>query len=285
MPTDATLPADAWIDISSCVAYRISTQDPKLLMPPSKWAPPPPDSFGPGRFDDPQGIYAVRYAATWLEGALAEVMWAFRPPNSTAVAQFDNVDMFGESDERISTDKADLHHSRSLAGWLAEKRLATFQATDPGARLLDINHPAVHRSLERNSQIGQEIRSFANAIFTSDGNGNPVVGSVPVNRLDQALVQLATGDGRRLTRAISRAVRQLWPNSLGIAYRSRVAHVPDHEWTESRRCWALWDATSVDWLGEPVPLSHETEEHLRLVQKIAQQLELDLTGPWNRRIR
>src|SRR5262249_61109324 len=74
---------------------------PRIGRRPNPWAWPPWEAqhsdatFG-NRWDDPEGIYRVLYAATQLEGAYVEVLSRFRP-DPVVVAELAKID--GSSEE------------------------------------------------------------------------------------------------------------------------------------------------------------------------------------------
>jgi hypothetical protein len=163
---------------------------------PNPWAWPPWEAqhsdatFG-NRWDDPEGIYRVLYAATQLEGAYVEVLSRFRP-DPVVVAELGKIDG-AEDQHRIGIVPAE---------WL--KTRAIGQATLTGV-YADVGHA---RSL-----------SYLRAVMTKR------CATHGVRDLDASAIRLSVP--RRFTQEISNHIYRLsLPNGLprfaGIEYESRL---------------------------------------------------------------
>lgn len=161
--------------------------------------PFPPDT-GPNRFDDPRGIYALRYLADTLRGCLLELLTRFRahPPAEDVLAHVDGLD-----DPSLS-GFPDPTPQDGLIGWLSRQKVA-YVVLDRPATLFFVNaydsrllvalegHPHVRAALDRS-----ELR----AAVAPDW-----LGADRRVHLDQGVVRLAGAvTGRPVTQAISRAL-------------------------------------------------------------------------------
>jgi hypothetical protein len=208
------------------------------------------DGPGPNRYDDPNGLYTVRYLAENLTGALLETMARFRPsPDAEALLA-----------SITGVEPDDLEHPDPAAGvadWLTHQHLGRITLAQP-APLVDIHDPTLLRDLDKHPLV--------RAALQASGLGTPLNPA----RLDEAVVRLGGPVGRPITQALSRALREWHPDLAGLAYRSRI---DDQEW-----CWALWNTTPVDITVEPLTPTHR--HHRRAVQQAASALEITLPPHW-----
>ena len=206
---------------------------------------------GPNRYDDPRGLYAVRYGAENLTGALVETMARFRP-SPDAESLLANVS---------GIDEDDLEHADPTTGirdWLARQQVGRIVLDDPSGELVDVHDPLLLASLDKHPQVRDALDLSGLGTLL-----NPV-------RLDEGIVRLGGPVGRPITQAVSAAIRDWHPQLAGLAYRSRI---DDDEW-----CWAMWDATPVRITAEPLTAQHR--HHRRAVQHAARILEIVLPINW-----
>lgn len=207
---------------------------------------------GPGRnrYDDPHGLYGVRYVAEELTGCLLETMARFRP---VPQAESRLLAVSGvESDDLEFPNPAE-----GLGAWLRAQRVARIRLEEPRP-LVDIHDPVLLGEVAKHPLVQSALES--------SGLGtrrNPAM-------LDEGVVRLPGPVGRPITQAVSRAVHDWLPDAAGIAYRSRL---DDDEW-----CWALWEDTPV--VIEAEPLDSDRRHHRHAVRHVASRLEINLPAEW-----
>lgn len=206
---------------------------------------------GANRYDDPDGLHAVRYCAENLTGALLETMARFRP--------YPAVESLLDSIEGI--EDGDVEHrdpSEGLLDWLDMQKVGRITLSNPDELLVDVHDPALLSSIDKHP--------FVRRALDESGLGTPLDPA----RLDEGIVRLGGPVGRPITQAISAAIRDWHPEIAGVAYRSRL---DDDEW-----CWAIWDITEIRIAIEPLVPSHR--HHRRAVQHAATRLEIALPTDW-----
>lgn len=205
---------------------------------------------GPNRFDDPEGLFVVRYLADSLRGCLIELLARFRR-NDTAEARIAAV--VGATDDRGHPG------AEALADWLPRQRVSVCHLLEPAGPLLDVNDAKL--LVESDADPG------VRAVLRASGLGTP---DDPAG-LDEGTIRLSGRVGRRITQAVSRALYERNPRPAGLAYRSRL--------DDTERCWALYGETPVRF--EPaVALSLEDASHFKAVRAVAALYDLPLPAPW-----
>ncbi|MDT4894208.1 MAG: hypothetical protein QOE97_3243 [Pseudonocardiales bacterium] len=210
------------------------------------------DGPGRNRYDDPEGRYAVRYAAANLTGAMLETMARFRSAPASEALLAAVVDGEPEPGEADHADPAE-----GLADWLAVQKVGRVRLVGAG-RLVDIHDPALLVRLDKHPGVRTALESSGLGTAL-----NPA-------RLDEGVIRISGPVGRDVTQAVSRALREWEPDYTGLAYRSRL---DDEEW-----CWAIWDDTLVE--VEVENLTAEHRFHRRAVQHVARILEVSLPVDW-----
>jgi hypothetical protein len=211
---------------------------------------------GPGRnrFDDPDGGFVVRYAASTLNGCLVETMARFRPhPETEALLRaIEGVD---------ADDPGEALYREPMAGvadWLRAQKVGRLQITSPMPVLVDIETPATLDQLDKHPRV--------RAALDASGLGTPLDPA----RLDTAIIRLGGWVGRPITQAASRAVYDWLVGVDGIGYWSRL--------DPRERCWAIYDHVPVDvTVG---PLDPNFDEHRDAVRAIAARFEIVLPRQW-----
>lgn len=205
---------------------------------------------GPNRFDDPEGMFVVRYLAESLRGCLIELLARFRR-NDTAEARIAAV--VGAKDDRGRPG------AEALAAWLPRQRVAVCHLVEPAGLLLDVNDATLLVELDADPGVRVVLR--ASGLGTAD---DPA-------RLDEGTIRLRGLVGRRITQAVSRALYEREPRPAGLAYRSRL--------DDAERCWALYGETPVRF-EPPVALTPEDASHLEAVRAVAALYDLPLPAAW-----
>ena len=184
----------------------------RLHPVPEKLFHPEPDRPGLNRFDDPNGVVAVRYTATCLVGCLLETMSRFRPsPKAeaalSAVRGIDDADLEWEPDDVTA-----------VADWLAAQRVGTIRVLD-GGFFVDVETPVLLTQIDKHPLVREAVATLDSAA-----------------RLDVALLRLGgVRLGRPISQAVGVAIREWIPNALGLGYRSRFA--------TDDPCWAIWQTS------------------------------------------
>lgn len=172
---------------------------------------PAPDALpqlryeGPGRnrFDDPRGIFLMRYTAKNLRGCLIETMARFRP-NSTADALLAAVEFVdADADPELPTVEA-------VADWSAEQRVGLVRVVTPQSLLVDIEAADLLVGLDTHPLVREAI------------DNSPLSDGVVTVHLDAGLIRLGGDVGRPISQAVSRALHEEHPEVDGIAYWSRI---------------------------------------------------------------
>jgi RES domain len=211
---------------------------------------------GPGRnrFDDPDGVFAVRYAADTIHGCMIETMSRFRPhPDTEALLR----DITGV-DEEDPGEPSYHEPTAGLADWLAAQQVGHVQITSPRPLLVDIETPAVLDHIDKNPRV--------RAALDASGLGTPLDPA----RLDAGIIRLGGPIGRPITQAASRAVYEWVPGADGIGYWSRL--------DSAERCWAIYDHVPV--AVTVTALDPAVEEHRHAVQAVAARFEINLPATW-----
>ena len=209
------------------------------------------------RFDDPAGVYRVRYAASSLRGCLLEVLAAsfrVREPLEERIGAITNA-------EPVEGDLVDLGEPKELeaAGrvppaWLGSQRVARLRAKGHSAYLDAMDawflarnnrHPRIRRALTRH--LGE------------------------LYDLDAATILLNLEHSRPVTQAVSAVIWGEMPDASGIRYLSRL--------DLSEECWAIFDRTPVEF-DPSEPLNRDNMEHREGLQSAAALLELALPDEW-----
>lgn len=176
---------------------------------------------GPGRnrFDDPRGIYLIRYTAENLHGCLVETLARFRP-NPTADALLISVQNVDEdADPEMPTVEA-------VSEWLDTQRVGLVTAVTQQPLLVDIEAADLLVELDAHSLVRDAIEK------------SPLRDGAAVVHLDAALIWLGGDIGGPITQAVSRALHEGHPEVDGIAYWSRI--------DPTERCWAIYGHVPVD---------------------------------------
>jgi RES domain len=213
------------------------------------------EGLGRNRFDDPDGVFAVRYAACTLHGCLIETMSRFRPhPDTETLLR----DVTGLDDEDPG-EPLYLKAATGLADWLAAQRIGHLQITSPRQFLVDIEAPALLDHIDKHPRV--------RVALDASGLGTPLDPA----RLDAGIIRLGGPIGRPITQAVSRAVYEWVHSADGIGYWFRL--------DSAERCWAIYDHVPVT--VTVTALDPALDEHRRAVQAVAARFELNLPAPWD----
>src|SRR3954451_11762846 len=161
---------------------------------------------GPGRnrFDDPAGIFTVRYAADTLHGCLVETMARFRPHPETEsiLAAIAGVN---ESDVH---ELAYADPSLGVAEWLAQQHIGRLEITSATPLLVDVEHAEMLDALDAHPDVRTALDH--SGLGTAD---DPV-------RLDAGVIRLSGPVGRPISQAVSRAIYEWITGVDGVGYWS-----------------------------------------------------------------
>lgn len=175
---------------------------------------PPLDPPGGHRFDDPLGLFVVRYLAADLYGSLLEAMaWLRRESTADKAVRSQpedtneplvpvGVGAHGVIRVRLTRDPL----ADGLEDWLVTTHVGHFEV--PQAPYVDVNDAAVLSRYASNPSVKAAV-----AASGVDPSGNAV--------LDEALVRLAGARGRVITQALSRAIWEAEPETAGVMFKSR----------------------------------------------------------------
>ncbi|HEX9711279.1 MAG TPA: hypothetical protein VGB52_01860 [Actinomycetota bacterium] len=214
---------------------------------PEALAPAEPDRPGRSRFDDPEGLVAVRYTATRLIACLLETMSRFRR-QAEAEAILADIEGLEEDDLEWPADDA-----QALTEWLDIQRVGTVRVLATGV-FLDVEAPALLVQLDKHPRVRDAVAALDAAAH-----------------LDVALMRLGGIElGRPISQAVGVAVREWIPDALGVGYHSRFA--------TDEPCWAVWETTAV--AVESVHLNPSDPQHRAAVQSAAATFELTLPAQW-----
>ena len=207
---------------------------------------PEPERPGLNRFDDPQGLVAIRYTATRLVGCLRETLARFRPDLEAesllaAIVGVDPDDL-----------EPDAHDSRGVGDWLSVQRVGTVRALNVGS-FIDVEAPSALVALDKHPVVRATIETLDRS-----------------SHLDIGLLRLGGRIGRPLSQAVGLAVREWLPQVLGIGYRSRLA--------TDEPCWAIWGTINVD--VNSLPLDPDDPQHRDAVRSVAGEFEIELPNGW-----
>lgn len=216
-----------------------------LYLPRPPLVPP-----GENRFDDPTGHFVVRYTGATLYACLLETMgWARREDIEAELSTVAGID---------PTDR-DPSMSEGIEDWLASRKVARFTVIGDRS-ILEVNDAGLLTQLDKHPLVRRAIEE--------SGLGTPL----EPQRLDEALIRLGGPTGRRITKAVSRAVYEWHPDAALLGYRSK------HD--DEAKCYAVypsalpWDATEVRQLD---PARAEDRD---AVQRVAELFEIDLPEHW-----
>ena len=211
---------------------------------------------GPGRnrFDDPAGIFTVRYAADTLHGCLVETMARFRPHPETEsiLAAIAGVD---ESDVH---EPAYTNPVLGVAEWLAQQHVGRLEITSTTPLLVDVEHAAMLDALDAHPDVRTALNHSG-----LDAPDDPA-------RLDAGIIRLSGPVGRPISQAVSRAIYEWLSGVDGIGYWSRL--------DSTERCWAIYDHAPVRL--EVVPLDPQDAGHKDAVASVATRYEIPLPENW-----
>jgi hypothetical protein len=225
------------------------------------WAPtqlrPLTDEPGPYRFDAPHNEYQVWYLATSLRGSLLEVLDHHRP-NAAAETAIQSVTNLSGNDV-LEDEPAGLVPNR----WLSIQLVTTGNLSAPN-EFTDVTDPAVMSYLNDNEDVRRVLAEpeIRNAL------GESV-------RIDLGTICAGGAKtGRRITRAVSKAIYALPSAPTGISYVTRFD--PDE------RCWAVFaDRATVDF-SDTGPLDPTNAVHRAAVKNVATLYGLTLPAEWRR---
>jgi hypothetical protein len=180
------------------------------------------------RFDDPDGQFRVRYAASTRRGAFAEVLAGFR--------------LHGPVEARLAavTDTTAGEEQLAPAGTVPARLLARLRIARMGARSVDTWFVDV-ATVETQTVLG--ATPAVAAALADSGLGTP---DRPA-QLDAGTIALAGPVGRRITQTVARTVFTD-TNAGGLRYTSRVDAFEE--------CWAIFDTVAV-WVTESQPVDLE----------------------------
>jgi hypothetical protein len=211
---------------------------------------------GPGRnrFDDPAGIFTVRYAADTLHGCLVETMARFRPhpETETILAAIAGVDE-GDVHEPAYADP-----SLGVAAWLAQQHVGRLEITSASPLLVDVEHAAMLDALDAHPDVRTALDHSG-----LDAPDEPA-------RLDAGVIRLSGPVGRPITQAVSRAIYERISGVDGIGYWSRL--------DSTERCWAVYDHAPVR--VEVVALDPHDARHKNAVATVAERYGIPLPASW-----
>lgn len=206
------------------------------------------------RFDDPDGIYRVRYFATTRRGSMLEVLDHFRR-NDAAEASFAQV-VGIEGVDILEDEPAGAVPDR----WLYEQRFA-LGIIPPAARFVDVTNSDVLAELDRRPHVRDALQTSL-AIESLGSNA----------RLDEATIRLNGPIGRRITQAVSQEIHQDSASYVGICYRTRF--------DDQEQCWAVFDDRIHVQFDAPQALDPLDADHLEALNSVAHSYRLTLPRNW-----
>jgi len=211
------------------------------------------EGAGRSRFDDPDGVFAVRYAASTLHGCLVETLARFRPHPDTEAVLRDIAGVADDAGEPLYQVPAG-----GLGDWLAAQQVGHLRVTSPAPTLVDIEQPSLLDRLDRHPRV--------RAALAASGLGTPLDPA----RLDAGIIRLGGPVGRPITQAVSRAVYEWLPGVDGVGYRSRL--------DPAERCWVIYDHVPVTVMV--TPLDPGRTDHREAVRAVAARFEISLPPDW-----
>jgi hypothetical protein len=212
---------------------------------------------GPGRnrFDDPAGIFTVRYAADTLHGCLVETMARFRPhPETESILAA----IAGVNDESDINEPAYADPSLGVGEWLAQQHVGRLEITSAAPLLVDVEHAAMLDALDAHPDVRTALDHSG-----LDAPGDPA-------RLDAGIIRLSGPVGRPISQAVSRAIYEWISGVDGIGYWSRL--------DSTERCWAIYDHAPVR--VEVIPLDRHNPRHKDSVASVAMRYGIPLPENW-----
>jgi hypothetical protein len=174
------------------------------------------EGAGRNRFDDPDGIFLVRYAADTLHGCLVETMARFRPHPATD-AVLSTIGGVGDGDIGEST-YAD--PARAVVAWLADQQVGQLHVTSPAPLLVDVEVVAMLDRLDAHPRGSRRA-----------GRLPPRFRGRPGATRRGAIIRLGGALGRPVTQAVSRAVCSRYRGFVDPVWnedQSRRAMIGDH---------------------------------------------------------
>ncbi|MDQ3660940.1 MAG: RES domain-containing protein [Actinomycetota bacterium] len=211
---------------------------------------------GPSRFDDPAGLFVVRYLATHLQGCMIELLARFRDNEAAdnRVAQVQNVE---PEDVALDADGAE-SKAEGIRVYLAKQSVVRVYVAGevPIVRINDAatlghlnTHPLVRSALD------------ASGLGTPQGPAE----------LDGGTIRLKGEAGRMITQAVSRAVYEGDARPGGLRYFSRL--------DDTQECWALFDRVTVEFENQQ-QLTSEDPDHRAATARAATTLSVELPREW-----
>ena len=211
---------------------------------------------GPGRnrFDDPAGIFTVRYAGDTIHGCLVETMARFRPhPETESIL----VAIAGVNESDI-LEPAYADPGLGVAEWLTQQHVGRLEITSATPLLVDVEHAPMLDALDAHPDVRTALDHSG-----LDAPDEPA-------RLDAGIIRLSGPVGRPISQAVSRAIYE-WINGVdGIGYWSRL--------DSTERCWAVYDHAPVR--VEVVALDPHDAGHKKAVASVAMRYGIPLPKNW-----
>lgn len=223
--------------------WRVHSQPQRLPSPPRD------DEAPPNRFDDPHGVFVMRYTGATLRACLLECLARWRTDSETENRRGAVVGVEAEHlDDR----------TRAIGEWLTHQWVGRI-TVPPASRFVDVNdaraqhalgqHPDVRHALGRVKEVGAHVAP----------------------ELDEATIRLSGPLGRAVTQAVARAIYDEHPRPDGVTYASRL--------DDQERLWAIYGFVDVTFDSED-PLSPHDHEHATTVAAIAGLWDLPLPAEW-----
>jgi RES domain len=213
---------------------------------------------GQNRFDDPEGTFVMRYAASTLRGCLVETMARFRP-RPRAEALLNQIEDLDEQDLAHEVEQIG-SRAEAVGEWLAAQKLGLLKVDSSGShrvQVIDIDDPNVLDQLDKHPAVRQALEE--------SGLGT----DLDPARLDAGVIRIGGPVGRPITQAVARAVLD-WLRGDVIAYWSRL--------DSSERCWAIYDHVPVDVSESTLNAGDPTI--YAAVTDVAARFEIPLSEPW-----
>lgn len=212
--------------------------------------PPRDDEVPPNRFDDPHGVFAMRYTGGTLRACLLECMARWRTDPDTE-----------ERRSAVTGVEEDHHDDRAeaIGAWLTEQRVGHL-TVPTSSGFVDLNDVRAQHLLGQHPDVRHALSLVKEA------------GAHVAPELDEATIRLSGPLGRGVTQAVSRAIYDHHPRPDGVTYRSRL--------DDDERLWALYGFVSVTFDSEK-PLSPDDESHAEEVVSVAALWDLPLPAHWS----
>lgn len=192
-------------------------------------SPPRSDEAPPNRFDDPHGVFVMRYTGGTLRACLLECLARWRAHAETENRRSAVIGV----EEEHADDRA-----RAIAEWLREQRVGCL-VVPQARRFVDVNDPRVQHALGQHP----DVRHALGLVKEAGGHVAP--------ELDEATIRLSGSLGRGVTQAVARAIYDGHPRPDGLTYRSRL--------DDAERLWAIYGFVEVTFESDRL-LSPDDEE-------------------------